>query len=52
MQIETTVKAWGIGWVIALVVLIVCVILWLLDRPLTGPQILCLIAALALARLL
>lgn len=53
MELETRIKAWGVGWVIAFVVLIICILLWFfLDKPLTGPQILGLIAALAVARML
>ena len=52
MSIEGTVKAWGIGWLIALLVLIICVVLWFIDKPLTSGEILGFIAVLALARLL
>ena len=48
-----TVKSWGLGYLIALVVLIVCILLgFFLDKPLTNAQVLALIGALALARLL
>jgi hypothetical protein len=53
MEIETKVRAWGIGWLVALVVLIICILLgFFLDKPLTNAQVLALIGALALARLL
>jgi hypothetical protein len=53
MEIETKVKAWGVGWLIALIVFIICILLgFFLDKPLSNPQILGLIGALALARLL
>lgn len=40
-----------LGALIALIVLLLCVVLWFLDKPLTGPEVLGLIGALALARL-
>lgn len=42
----------SIGWLIALLVLIVCVVLWFLGKPLTSGEVLLLIGALALSRLL
>lgn len=41
----------GFGWLIALIVLILCVVLWFIGKPLTDGQVLLLIASLALARL-
>ena len=51
-EIVSTVKSWGIGWLLALVVLILCIVLWFLGSTLSAPQVLGLIAVLALARLL
>lgn len=42
----------AIGWLIALLVLIACLVLWLAGKPLSDNTILALIAALAVARLL
>lgn len=52
MAFIETVRGYGIGWVVALIVLIICVILMFLGTPLTPFQVLGLIAALAVARLL
>jgi len=55
MAIEFRNWSWGgstIGWVIALVVLILCLVLWFIGRPVTPNEVLGLIAALAVARLL
>lgn len=52
MEIETRLKAWGIGWLIALVVLLLCIVFWAIDKPIAQPMMLLLIGLLALARLL
>lgn len=52
MAFIETVRGYGIGWVVALIVLIICVILMFLGAPLTPFQVLGLMAALAVARLL
>lgn len=52
MPFIETVRGYGIGWVVALIILILCVILMFLGAPLTPFQVLGLIAALALSRLL
>jgi hypothetical protein len=52
MNVETTVKAWGVGWLIALLVLVAVLIIWLASTALTPGLILLLISALAFARLL
>lgn len=52
MAFMDTVRGYGIGWVIALLVLIICVVLAFLGTTLTPFQVLLLIAALALAILL
>lgn len=52
MAFIETLQGYGIGWVIALIVLILCVVLMFLGAPLTPFQVLGLIAALALSRLL
>lgn len=41
----------GLGWLIALIVLIVCIVIALTDSALTADRILALIGALAVARL-
>lgn len=51
MNIET-VRSWGIGWLLALLVLIACFILFLLGKPLDNTIVLLLIAMLALSRLI
>lgn len=51
MNIET-VRGWGIGWVLALLVLIACFVLWLIGKPLDNGTVLALVAMLALSRLL
>jgi hypothetical protein len=51
-NLATTIRGWGLGWFIALIVLILCVVLWFMGTTLSAPQVLGLIAALALARLL
>lgn len=51
MNIET-VRSWGIGWLLALLVLIATFVLWLLGKPLEPGVVLALIAMLALSRLL
>jgi hypothetical protein len=51
MNMET-VRGWGLGYLIAFIVLILCIIAWFIGKPLTGPEILGLIGALALSRLL
>lgn len=45
------IPGFGLGWLIALLVLIATFIIWVADAPLTRDRILILIAALALARL-
>lgn len=42
----------SIGWLIALLVLVVCVVMYFVGRPLTPNEVLGLIGALALSRLL
>lgn len=42
----------GIGWLIALLVLIAAFVIWLADSALTRDKVLAMIAALALARLI
>jgi len=54
MPIEFRNWSWGgstVGWIIALVVLVVCIVLWINGRPLTPNEVLGLIAALAVCRL-
>ena len=46
-----TVKGWGIGGLIAVIVLVVCIVLMIIDKPLSPFMVLGMIAALALARL-
>lgn len=46
------VRALGIGWVLALLVLVACFVLFLIGQTLTPAMILILIGMLALARLL
>jgi len=41
----------GLGWLIALIVLVLCVVLWFIGRPLSSTEALTLIGVLALARL-
>lgn len=55
MAIEFRTWNWGgstIGWLIAFVVVVLCFVLWFIGRPLTGPETLGLIAAVAASRLL
>lgn len=52
MQIGTYNSPGTIGWVIALIVLIICVVLLVISKPLTMTLGLILIAFLALSRLL
>lgn len=52
MAFVETIRGYGIGWIIALIILILCIILMFLGAPLTPFQVLGLIAALALSRLL
>jgi|GEM_PF-4512512 len=47
-----TVRGWGIGGLIAIVVLIVCIILIIIGKPLEPVMVLGMLAALALSRLL
>jgi hypothetical protein len=51
-DVVATVKGFGFGWIIALVVLLVCVILAIIGHTLSPSIVLLLIAALALAILL
>lgn len=51
MNIET-VRGWGIGWILALLVLVACFALWVIGKPLDNGVVLALIAMLALARLI
>jgi len=46
-----TIKSWGLGSLIAIVVLIVCIVLMFIDKPLSPFAILGMLAALALSRL-
>lgn len=50
MNMET-VRSWGLGWLIALLVLVVCVVLLVIGKALDTTTVLVMIAALALARL-
>ncbi|HYY57904.1 MAG TPA: hypothetical protein VE842_11275 [Pyrinomonadaceae bacterium] len=52
MRFGTYTTPGTVGWIIALIVLILCVVLWFIGRPLTDAQTLGLIGAVALARLL
>ena len=45
------IPGFGLGWIIALLVLIACFVIWLADSALTRDKILALVAALAVARL-
>jgi hypothetical protein len=47
---NVSLPAVSIGWLIALIVLVVCVVLWLVGGP-PNERVLALIAALAVARL-
>jgi hypothetical protein len=49
MQIQG--YSFGLGALIALVVLVICIILWVVGKALTDDETLALIAALAVARL-
>lgn len=51
-EVIATIRGWGVGFIVALIVLIICVILMFLGAPLTPFQVLGLMAALAVARLL
>lgn len=46
------IQGWNLGYLIALVILVLCVVLWFMGSTLSASQVLFLIAALALARLL
>lgn len=46
-----TVKAWGIGAIIAIIVLVLCVVFWAIGKGLDSGMVLLLIGLLALARL-
>lgn len=52
MPFEGPKWSWGIGTLIAFVVLILCVVFWAVDKQLTGPMVLFLIGLLAVARLI
>jgi hypothetical protein len=41
----------GLGWLVALIVLILCIFLWFIGKPLSPAEVLGLIGALAFARL-
>lgn len=47
-----TVRGWGLGWLLALVVLLLVVVFWAIGKPLDQGMVLLLIGLLALARLL
>lgn len=51
-DIVASVRGYGIGWIIALLVLIICVVLLVIGQALTPFVVLVLIALLALSRLL
>lgn len=46
-----TFKGFGIGFIIAIIVLILCVVFWAIGKPLDNDMVLLLIALLAIARL-
>lgn len=48
----TSLRSYGIGWLIAVVVLILAIVCWFLDKPLTPKEVIGFIIALALALLL
>lgn len=48
---QVNIPGFGIGWIIALLVLVVCLVIWLAGHALSDDLILALIAALAVARL-
>lgn len=52
MAFMDTVRGGSVGWVVALVVLVLCILLMFLGKELTSFQALGLIAAMAVARLL
>lgn len=51
INVGNTQVAFSIGGIIALVVLILCIVLWFIGHGLSDTEVLGLIAALALARL-
>jgi len=51
MSIRPVMPTWNIGALIAIVVLVICIVLLILDRELTATLGFCLIGALAVARL-
>lgn len=51
-NVVTTVKSWNLGWILALVVLLLCAVAWFNGATLSAWQALALITMLALARLL
>lgn len=52
MSVVDRIQGWGIGALIALVVLILCIVLWFIGAGGISPNVLLLIGLLALARLL
>lgn len=51
MNMET-IKGWGLGFLIALIVFLLCIVFWAIGKPLDQAMVLLLIGLLALARLL
>jgi hypothetical protein len=49
--VNVNIPGFGLGWLIALLVLVVCLVLWVSGHALSDDAILGLIAALAVARL-
>jgi hypothetical protein len=51
MPVYETVKGWGIGGLLAVLVLIGCFVLWLIGKPIDSGIVLLMLAMLALSRL-
>ena len=51
-KIRTTIRSWGLGGFLALLVIIGCFVMWIMGKPLTSELALLFISMLALARLL
>lgn len=51
MPVYETVRSWGLGGLLAVLVLIGCFVLWLLGKPIDRNVELLMLAMLALARL-
>jgi hypothetical protein len=51
MPVYETVRSWGIGGLLAVLVLIGCFVLWLIGKPIDSSIVLLMLAMLALARL-